>query len=253
MIEAKTVNTDNELYVELPMVQPTGKVRVKERSFFSEYGRPVAARQVNITPSCYVEWQIGYDLLKNAENENKTSLKHLEFTNYKGETKYLYELCEILYYAYQKGLISLGDIRFTYNNILSISDDDTFEQMDSICISRTDPKETEYNGVSFYKMTVSYPLLVHKFGDYEIFAEIVVKEKQRAVGTQAMLYVCLPITSLVFNREPIGRTLDSKETARWLISKTEAELSLEMFRIFGMLSPKHKHDVIAIFRAMFDL
>ena len=71
MIEAKIVNTLDELFVELPMVQPTGKVRVKERSFFSEYGRPVATRQVNITQSCYVEWQIGYDLLKNAENEEK--------------------------------------------------------------------------------------------------------------------------------------------------------------------------------------
>ncbi|MBR5575439.1 MAG: R.Pab1 family restriction endonuclease [Alphaproteobacteria bacterium] len=253
MIEAKVVNTEKDLYVELPMVQPMGKVRVKKRSFFSEYGQPVATRQVEITSDCYVEWQIGYDLLKNEENEQKTSLKDFVFKNYKGENKYLYELCEIVYYSYKKGLLSLAQIKKIYEDVVSLSDNETFEQLDSICISRTDPKETIINGVNFYKMTVSYPLLVHKFGEYEIFAEIVVKEKQRAVGTQAMLYVCLPVNVLKFDVEPMGRTLESKEVARWVIGKSEAELSMEMFRIFGMLSPKHKKDVGAILETMFDL
>lgn len=252
MVDAKTVNSAEKLYVELPMVQPTGKVRVKERSFFSEYGRPVATRSVVVKSSCYVEWQIGYDLLKKDENKSKTSLLNFEFKNYKGELKYLYELCEILYYSYQRGFLSKEELKNTYEKIVRLSDADTFEHLDSIAITRTEPKEVMYNDMSFYKMTVSYPLLVHRFGKYEIFAEIIVKEKQRAIGTQAMLYVCLPINSLVFEKEPVGRTLDKNETAKWVIQRPEAKLALELFYVFGMLSPKHKYDVVAIFKTMFD-
>lgn len=70
-------------------------------------------------------------------------------------------------------------------------------------------------------------------------------------GTQAMLYVCLPITTLKFPRPVLGRTLDTKECAEWIVGREEAALSLEMFRVLGMLSPKHRHDVMAILRMLF--
>ena len=43
------------------------------------------------------------------------------------------------------------------------------------------------------------------FGDYEIIAEITIREKQRAVGTQSMLYFCFPITELKSEDPLIGR------------------------------------------------
>ena len=66
-----------------------------------------------------------------------------------------------------------------------------------------------------------------------------------------MLYVCLPITSLRFKKNIIGRTLDAKETADWVVGADEAALALELFRIFGMLSPKHRFDVLAILKMLF--
>ena len=66
-----------------------------------------------------------------------------------------------------------------------------------------------------------------------------------------MLYVCLPLTALRFESEIIGRTLKAKETADWVIGKEEAELSLEIFRIFGMLSPRHRFDSLAILEMLF--
>lgn len=249
MLNAKVIYNENELSVSLPMVQPTGKIRLKKRSCFYEYGNPIAARKKEVCQSCYIEWQIGYDLLKNSENKDKTSLKNLNFFNYKGEEKYLYELSEILYYSFKKKYITADEIKKTYKQIRSINDADTFEEKE--VITRTHPKEISINGLDYYKMTVSYPLLVHKFGSYEILAEIVIKEKQLAVGTQAMLYVCLPITSLKFNKNPIGRSLDKKEIAHWIIGKEEACLSLELFQVFGMLSPKHKFDVCAILKTLF--
>lgn len=78
------------------------------------------------------------------------------------------------------------------------------------------------------------------------------REKQRGVGVQPMLYVCIPVTMLSFDTDPLSRVLQSKETSDWVIGKPEAQLSLELFRIFGMLSNKHRHDVLAILEKMFS-
>lgn len=246
---AKVVVGSN-VFVNLPMTNPSGKVRVKRRSFFAEYGEPIATRQVPISQSCYVEWQIGYDLLATPENKNKTTLQSFSFRNYKGKNKYCYELGEIVYYALELGLINEGEVRTTYEAIKAVSEKGTFEETASI--ARTNPKMDVINGLEFYAMQVSYPLFVHRFGEYEILAEIMIREQQRAVGTQAMLYVCIPIASLKFRRQPIGRPLDAKECAEWHIGRNEALLALELFRVFGMLSPKHRHDVMAIFECLFE-
>lgn len=249
--EAKVVNQTSGVFVNLPMTKPTGKIRVKRRSFFAEYGEPVAPRQIVLSHFNYVEWQIGYDLIESAENANKTSLNDKYFINYKQDSKYAYELSEIVYYAYQHGLITATEVWQCYNDIKKVSLSNTFEEI--AAIQRTNPKERIINGLPFYEMEVSYPLFVHRFGQYEIFAEIMIREKQKAVGTQAMLYVCIPLTSLMFSENPIGRTLEQKECAEWHIGKNEAELALELFRVFGMLSPKHQYDVLEILKMLFPL
>lgn len=247
--DAKVIPSATGLFVNLPMTKPTGKIRIKRRSFFAQYGEPVAPRQAALSQTCYVEWQIGYDLLSTNENKGKTSLQFQTFRNYKGENKYAYELSEVLFYAYQNGLLGGNAIKDCHDAIQTVADADTFEE--SVSISRTDPHMRTINGLPFYEMSVSYPLFVHRFGQYEIFTEIMVREKQRAVGTQAMLYVCLPITSLTFQHPAIGRTLEAKECAEWRIGENEAALALELFRVFGMLSPKHRHDVSALLGMLF--
>ena len=251
METAQVKQIEAELLVSLPLTQPTGKVRVKERSFFGDYGTPVAVRQTPIAQTHYVEWQIGYDLKATDENQAKTTLTRQTFVNYKGEEKFAYELSEMLFYAVQRGLVPLGKVKETFAQIQAVNEAQTFEQLESMSICRTHPQEVSVNGMNFFKMTVSYPMLVRKFGQYDIYTEIVVREKQRAVGTQAMHYVCLPITSLRFSKPALGRTLEAKETAAWLIGTDEGELALELFRVFGMLSPKHRHDVLAILTMLF--
>lgn len=249
--DAKVFVSDDELKVTLPLTKPTGKIRIKERSFFGEYGAPVAGRTQKIGLANYVEWQIGYDLLANASNRPRTTLQDSMFTNYKEERKYAYELSEILYYSAKHGLLSLEEIKEIYGKIKDLPESDTLEMREDMAICRTNPQSVNVNGVDFFRMTVKYPMLVHKFGQYDIYAEVMVREKQRAIGTQAMLYVCLPITSLRFTRDIIGRTFEAKETADWIVGREEASLSLELFRIFGMLSPKHRFDVLAIFKMLF--
>lgn len=121
----------NPLSISLPLTAPTGKIRVKQRDTFSEYGQPVAVKTTKMQNSNYVEWQIGYDLLAN---------------------------------------------------------------------------------------------------------EDLTKEKQRAVGVQPMLYVCIPITELEFKKQVIGRPLETKEYGKWNVTLDVAEFSLEVFKMFGMLT-----------------
>lgn len=246
--DVEITSTRGSVSVLLPLTLPTGKVRVKLRSFFSDYGEPVASRSVPISQSCYVEWQIGYDLLATPDNASKTSLSAFPFENYKGERKFAYELAEIVHFALKGGLIHREDVLNCARRIEGIEEKATFEE--TAVISRTIPKEETINGLKFYAMKVTYPLFVHRFGQYEIISEILIKEKQRAVGAQAMLYLCIPVSVLNFNRPVFGRTLDAKERGKWQVGKEEAQLSLELFNVFGMLSPKHRFDVLQILKVL---
>ena len=243
MDEAKFYNDDG-MYVSLPLTQPTRKVRIKERNSFCEYGVPVAVRQIKLSLRNYIEWQIGYDMLKSKENMGKTLLAEYEFKNYKNEMKLPYELSEIVFYSLLAKYITVGDIKNVLDRIEQT--EKTLDVVEEMQITRTNPIQVKFSGVDFYKMNVSYPLIVHKFGDYDVYAEVINREKQRAVGVQPMLYVCLPITSVQFDKNPLGRVLDSKERGKWNIGENEAKLALELFRIFGMLSEKHKYDVCQI-------
>lgn len=249
---AKVIDSATSLKVSLPLTQPTGKIRVKQRNLFCEYGIPVASRKEVITQSMYVEWQIGYDLLATSENKGNTSINDKTFKNYKGEIKYAYELSEIVLCAYNKGIISEEEIINVVNKINAVNDANLLDVIDSMRITRTNPIECTINDMSFYEMKVSYPLVVHKFGKYDIYAEVINREKQRAVGVQPMLYVCLPISVITFKSNVYGRILNVKECGEWIIQRDEALLSLELFRIFGMLSAKHKFDTLAIFKMLFD-
>lgn len=251
MQEAKLKIEGDIISFVLPLTQPTGKVRIKERNSFYEYGKPVAVRKTELSLKHYVEWQIGYDLLFNSENKNKTTLTDKIFINYKNEKKLPYELSEIIYYSFENKNIELEEIKKIYNETKNTKD--TIDVLDEMQITRTNPIETKINDMDFYKMKVSYPLIVHKFGKYDIYAEIINREKQRAVGVQPMLYVCLPLTSLKFTKPFIGRVLDAKECGEWIIGKEESNLALELVRIFGMLSEKHKYDVLKILEILFNI
>jgi len=59
-IPAKIFNRNEKLVIELPLTNPTGKIRVKRRSKILNYGIPIATRKKNFTKDDYVEWQISY-------------------------------------------------------------------------------------------------------------------------------------------------------------------------------------------------
>lgn len=251
-IYAKIVADENSLCAHLSISTPTGKVRVKDRSVFHEYGKPISTRSSKIPGTAYLEWQIGYDLEGKAKNLGKTTLADKEFVNNKRERKWPYELSEILFYAHKLNLITAEDILAIKNVIQGFRQDELLEN--SLQIWRSNPTKKVVAGIDFEYMDVKYPLLVHIFGEYEVVTEILVKEKQKAVGVQPMLYVCIPIKYVRPKDEKedvVGRMAEAKEMVLWEIGETEAKLSLEVMKLFGLLSVAHQKDVLAILEKLF--
>ena len=116
----------------------------------------------------------------------------------------------------------------------------------NFAIERSHPVNKQVLGIDFFYTQVKYPMLVHKFGNYEILTEIKITEKQYAVGVQPMLYFCFPITELKSSKTLIGRTAETKETADFEIDSSNISIFLEMLKIFGILSKSHNKDIVTI-------
>ena len=239
---------DNKIYVEIPLTSQSGKARVKIRNSFYEYGLPTATKQNPFSQKHYIEWQIGYDADKSDNDKMKlTRLKNTEFIGANGKNKALYELSEYLFYFTKWGIIRIDEI----NDILSFLENINRNNfLDSnFQILRSHPIQRNILGIDFYCSEVRYPLLVHKFDNVDILVEIIIREKQRAIGSQPMLYVCFPITQLVpFKNKSalLGRVAETKEFAYLVLDSKDKQFLLESFKIFGILSPSHNHDIIQI-------
>lgn len=135
----------------------------------------------------------------------------------------------------------------------NITEGEFLDSRSDLQILRSHPVSKNILGVEFYESQVKYPLLVHKFSNFDILIEIIIKEKQRAVGVQPMLYVCFPITELQCTPALLGRVAESKECGLLVLDSKDKNFLLETFRIFGMLSKSHNDDVCEILRIVKDL
>jgi hypothetical protein len=158
-------------------------------------------------------------------------------------------LSEYLYYFHSWGVINNVDLVNLCEYLDNLSEDELLDNQ-QCRIKRTNPKETNINGINFYTSIIECPQLIHRFGKCDIIAEITIREKQRAVGTQPMLYFCFPITELQTNNPLIGRIANIKEYANFIFNKDNCFIILEMIKVFGMLSTAHRFDIIKILRTI---
>lgn len=229
----------NVLNYEIAFSKATEKIRLKERFAFSDYGIPVPPTKTTITPKHYLEWQIGYDKIAASNDE----IAH--FIGANGKKKRIYELSEILYSGVKNLLISIDEI----NSLKETIQNNTTLIDERENISRTNFVQVRIGNVDFLKSNVCYPLLIYKFDNNDILCEIVVREKQYAIGTMPMLYFCMAMSCVYDangNRSFLNRTINSKEKAYLHIDNTNISIFIKIFEIFGMLSMAHKHDCLAI-------
>jgi hypothetical protein len=243
-----------ELEIVIPLTNATGKTRIKTRSSFNEYGFPLATRQNPFTESCYVEWQIGYDVVSDdAEKLEYTTLKDVKFTGANEKEKSLYELSEYIYYFHKWGIVIKNELLDIKHFLQKLSDDDDFiDKSPCLSIERSHPIPKFFNGIEYLWTQVKYPVLVHKFDKYEIITEIVIKEKQRAVGVQPMLYFCFPVTELQVSSPLLGRAAESKESAIFVIKRENIDIFVMMLKIFGTLTENHNRDIITIIEKIIE-
>lgn len=239
---------DNKIYIEIPLTSQSGKARVKIRNSFYEYGLPTATKQNPFSQKHYIEWQIGYDADKSDSDKMKlTSLKNTKFIGANEKNKALYELSEYLFYFTKWNIISIDEINYILSFLENINKNNFLDS--NFQILRSHPIQRNILGIDFYCSEVRYPLLVHKFDNFDILVEIIIREKQRAIGSQPMLYVCFPITQLVPFKNKLallGRVAETKEFAYLVLDSKDKQFLLESFKIFGILSPSHNYDIIQI-------
>jgi hypothetical protein len=144
------------------------------------------------------------------------------------------------------GLISIYELEKLRDFLNNLDDSNLIEKHYHCQIKRTHPQNEKINSLNFEILKVEYPQLIYKFQNYEIIAEITIREKQRAVSIQPMLYFCFPITELISDEPLIGRTAKAKEFAYFKFDKNNTKVILEMIKIFGMLSISHRFDIIKI-------
>ena len=236
------------ILAEIPLTRHSGKIRIKSRSMFYEYGEPHATRSVPLTQNNYVEWQIGYDL--EYKKRDISSLPHISFRAYNGKKKVLYELSEYLYYFYSWGILTSSELKETVDFVSNLEEKNLISNHPDCQITRTHPIEKQINNTTFLGMTLKYPQLVYRFGKYEIIAEITIKEKQRALGVQPMLYLCFPVTELQVSENLIGRIAEKEEIAQFVIDNSNYRIVIEMVKVFGMLSPSHHKDILEIIKSI---
>ena len=240
---------NKEIIVSIPLTKGTEKTRIKKRSMTNEYGLPVATRTEAFTQNCYVEWQIGYDVITADEEKlQRTTIKDKLFIGANGKQKTLYELSEYIYYFYQWGIITRKDLEDVLSFLDNIDQKLFLDVNTEYVIERTHPIPRELFNIKFEYTQVKYPLLVHKFLPYEVITEILITEKQYAIGVQPMLYFCFPITELATN--VLGRVAQPKETADFIINAKNINVFLEMLKIFGILSKNHNADIHTIIQTI---
>lgn len=206
---------NEKIFIEIPLTTQSGKTRVKLRNSFYEYGLPTATRVIPFSQKHYIEWQISTDVDKSDKDKLALStLPKSEFIGANGKVKALYELSEYVYYFYQWGMIAKDEIDALMAFLQNIKEEEFLDSRNDLQILRSHPVNKKILGVEFYESQIKYPLLVHKFDNFDVLVEIIIKEKQRAIGVQPMLYVCFPITELRQKENMVlllGRIAESKE------------------------------------------
>lgn len=247
----KIDSKNQKILVSIPLTANSGKIRVKKRSIINEYGIPFATKQIAFGLDSYIEWQIGYDVwIRDNKKIIETTLPNFAFTGANGKDKALYELSEYIYYFYNWGLLSKDSLLNIVEYLRNIEDKNLLDKNEEIQITRSHAIEKTINSFNFEYTQVKYPLLIYKFGEYEIVTEIKITEKQRAVGIQPMLYFCFPTTKLIVDKPLIGRTAESKEFGYFEINKNNIFVFVEVLKMFGILSEPHRTDVVNIIESI---
>jgi len=238
--EAKIYFDENKgkIIVGLPLTSPTGKIRIKRKYEGSNYGIPIATRREPFINRDYIEWQISYATLNPPENLRVEGI-NINHDNRKWQG---FELTKILCEGLKENIIIYQDIESLLDFIGSIQENETLEENEKII---RDPDNKKIRG-GFRKFTEKVPLFIKECDSY--FVEIALRHKQRAVGLQGMVYLCVYVDRVKDKdgKSIIGRRADVKEYAYFEIDQGNKEMVFDAVKAFAINSQQHKSDIVNI-------
>lgn len=234
--------TNNAVLVRLPLTDVTGKVRVKEKTP-DGFGVSIAPTKTALGKKHYLEWQIGYD---SPTTNSPSSVPQIHFTR-RGETKFGHELAKILLEALRLGLISTNDLQREIAMLPKLAEK-SFEERETIKMEAAQKPDE----AGFARSVQRVPQFIKITDNGSV--QIQLKQKQRAVGYQAMVYVCLPMDQvLTATGEPRKSSpAQSKETVFYRFDRENAGFLLDIARAFAMASKQHNEDIGSILRKILE-
>src|ERR1035441_7970286 len=235
--------TTNAVRVRLPLTDVTGKVRVKEKSS-DGFGLPIAPSKTSLGKKHYLEWQIGYDI----PNTNSPSVvPEIKFTR-NGETKYGHELSKIILESIQLNLLSTNDLIREIEALKKIKPAE-FEESRAVQIEVS----TNTAADGFQSAVQRLPQFTKTTPHGSV--QIQLKQKQRAVGYQAMVYVCLPMNQVLDMNGNVRKPgpAKSKETVYYDFNASNVAFILDIIHAFGIASQQHNEDIRQIIGKIFEM
>ncbi|MBI3880245.1 MAG: R.Pab1 family restriction endonuclease [Verrucomicrobia bacterium] len=232
----------------LPLTDVSGKVRPKQRTADGN-GEPISPTKTRLGEKHYLEWQISYD---SRDPDAPNVVKEVRFER-KGETKFGAELTKLIVEARRLGFISTDDLLRERDRLAKLAEV-TLEEREGVTLEKTPPAEK--NGAlpeGFTRWTQKVPQFVRE--TEHGWVQIQLKPKQRAVGNQAMIYVCLPLARARTDdgspRAP--GAAKTKETVWFHFDRGSAGFLLDILRAFGMASRQHNEDVSRILGKILEM
>lgn len=228
------ISTNGEaIRLRLPLTDVTGKVRAKEKSS-DVFGLPVAPSKTVLGKKHYLEWQIGYDI----PNTNSPSVvPEIKFIR-NGETKYGHELSKIILEALRLGLLSTNDLIHEIEALKKIPAGE-FEENQAVQVEVSTNSSANGFQSAIQRLPQFTKTTPHGW------VQIQLKQKQRAIGYQAMVYVCLPMNEVLAMDGSPRKTgpAKSKETVYYDFNRDNAAFLLDIVHAFGLASQQHNEDV----------
>lgn len=233
-VPAKIFTRYGKLIIELPLTNPTGKIRVKRRGKRSNYGLPVATRAESFTEDDYVEWQISY---ATQDPPKESKIEDIVINN----TQIGFELTKLLYEGIKLNIFSKDNIEEMEKFVDNVQPTETLEENEKIF---REGGSQEIKG-GFKKFIEKAPLFIKKNEEKGFFIEIILRHKQRAVGLQAMVYLCIYVEKLKDKNgnSLIGRSAETREFGRFEITSGNKELITDVVKAFAIASLQHKNDI----------
>ena len=225
------------------------KYRFKLRDPFTSYGDTVASASYPVTDQCFLEIQVAYDKpLK--DFFQKPSWKKVNFINGKTEQRFFFELSDILCWIVKNNWVDRSVLKAELRKI-NYQKDLLEKDFPISCRQPTfisaNGKPSLFNQFSFIQSDINKPRLICHCVEGN-FVEIQIEKRQKAVGSQAMLYYNISAQNLTKNNLPVvGQLIKKADYLEYAIKKEMVpKIFVKLATIFLYLSQRHQQDMKAI-------